>query len=703
LTPSFRYRIGCDIGGTFTDVVLFDEETGRLSLIKVLSTPRSLEVGATNGIKQVLKTIDVDPENVKYISHATTIATNAIIGQVGLELPKTGFITTKGYKDLVEIMRQIRPHPYDFFTDKPRPLVPRHLRKEVTERIDAEGTVIRKLDEDEVREALRAFRKEGVEAVAVCTLFSFLNPVHEKRIGELIMEELPCIPFSLSHEVLPEFREYERASTTIINALLFKIVSNYLRSLRDHLKTIELGVDLLIMQSSGRTMSSKMAMKRPVQIVESGPAAGSIAAAFMGSLTGYENLVSFDMGGTTSKVCMVEMGRPRVTTEFEVGGTVASGRIMRGSGWPIMVPVIDLVEIGAGGGSIAWIDTGGALRVGPVSAGAMPGPSCYGLGGTEPTITDAYVLLGILNPEYFLGGEMKIHVELAQESIAKRIADPLGIEPVEASSNMAMVANSSLVRGARIVTVERGSDPKEIDMMAFGGAGPMVASSLMDELGFRRVIIPEAPGLFSAHGLLVSNVGHDYVLALIHETGDLDLDEINQAFMRLERRGHEDLANEGFRREHTLIAKSLDMRYLGQSYELNVPIPEEEITDKVLSDIEKRFHTLHEARYGYCAPEETIQNVNIRISAIGIIPPLELKVEKEEGKSPNKALKGFRDIYLPGSGGFISSAIYDRYRLKPGNVLTGPAIIEQIDSTTLIRPKQEAKIDCYRQIILRKI
>jgi N-methylhydantoinase A len=703
LTPSFRYRIGCDIGGTFTDVVLFDEETGGLSLIKVLSTPMNLEVGASNGIKRVLKTTEVDPEKVQYISHATTIATNAIIGQVGLELPKTGFITTKGYKDLIEIMRQIRPHPYDFFTDKPRPLVPRHLRKEVTERVDAEGKVIRKLDEDEVREALRTFREEGVEAIAVCTLFSFLNPVHEKRIGELIIEELPSVPFSLSHKVLPEFREYERASTTIINTLLFKIVSSYLSSLTDHLKAIGLGVDLLIMQSSGKTMSSKMAMRRPVHIVESGPAAGSIAAAYMGSLTGYENLVSFDMGGTTTKVCMVEKGKPRVTTEFEVGGTVASGRIMRGSGWPILVPVIDLVEIGAGGGSIAWIDTGGALRVGPVSAGAKPGPACYDLGGVEPTITDAYVLMSIINPEYFLGGEMEIHVELAEKSITEKIADPLGIEPVEAAINMAKVANSSIVRGARIVTVERGSDPKELDMMAFGGAGPMVASSLMDELGFRQVIVPEAPGLFSAHGLLVSNIGHDYVLAWIYETGDLDLDGLEQAFMRLERRGLEDLASEGFTRENTMIAKSLDMCYLGQSYELSVPIPEKEITGEALSDIEKRFHTLHKARYGYSAPEETIQNVNIRVSAIGIIPPLKLKVEKGEGKSPDKALKGFRDIHLPGSGGFIRSAIYDRYRLKPGNVLTGPAIIEQIDSTTLIRPEQEAKIDCYRQIVLQKI
>ena len=703
MKPSFRYRVGCDIGGTFTDVVLFDEETGRLSLIKVPSTPRSPEVGAASGIERALETMGVDPKDVRYISHATTIATNAIIGQAGLELPKIGFITTRGYRDLIEIMRQIRPNPYDFFTDKPRPLVPRHLRREVTERVGADGRVIRKLDEDEVREALRAFREEGVEAVAVCTLFSFLDPMHEKRIGEMIGEELPGVHFSLSHEVLPEFREYERASTTIINTLLFKIIDGYLRSLEDHLRAIGLSADLLLMQSNGRNMSSAMAMRRPVYIAESGPAAGSIAAAYMGSLAGYESLVSFDMGGTTTKVCLIEKGQPRVTTEFEVGGTVASGRILRGSGWPIMVPVIDLVEIGAGGGSIAWIDTGGALRVGPMSAGAEPGPACYGLGGTEPTITDAYVLLGIINPEYFLGGEMKIDVELATESVKERIADPLAIDPIEAASNIAEVATSSIVRGARIVTVERGSDPREIVMMAFGGAGPMVASSLMEELGFRRVIVPEAPGLFSAYGLLVSNVGHDYTLAWICETQDFDLNELNRSFRRLERRGLEDLASEGFRSEQIRVVRSLDMRYLGQSYELNVPIPEEEITGGVLSDIEKRFHALHEARYGYCAPEEIIQNVNIRVSAIGIMPPLKIKAEKEREVSPEGALKGFRDVYLPRSGGYVSCAIYDRYRLKPGNVVTGPAIIEQIDSTTLIQPEQEAKIDCHRQIVLRKI
>jgi len=695
--------IGCDIGGTFTDVVLFDEETGRISLIKVPSTPRNPEAGAASGIKRALETMGLDPGDVRYISHATTIGTNAIIGQAGLELPKMGFITTKGYRDLVEIMRQIRPDPYDFFTDKPRPLVPRHLRRGVTERVGADGGVIRKLDEDEVREALREFADEDVEAVAVCTLFSFLNPTHEKRIGEIIGEELPGVPFSLSHEVLPEFREYERASTTIINALLFKIVDGYLRSLEDHLRSIGLSADLLLMQSSGRTMSSKMARRRPVYIVESGPAAGSIAAAYMGSLAGYESLVSFDMGGTTTKVCLIEKGQPRVTTEFEVGGAVASGRILRGSGWPIMVPVIDLVEIGAGGGSIAWIDTGGALRVGPISAGAEPGPACYGLGGADPTITDAYVLLGIIDPDYFLGGEMKVDVDLAMESVESRIADPLGLEPVEAASSIAEVANSSLVRGARIVTVERGSDPREIVMMAFGGAGPMVASSLMEELGFRRVIVPEAPGLFSAYGLLVSDVGHDYVLAWISVTQDLDLKELNRALGRLERLGIEDLASEGFAEEQIRMERSLDMRYLGQSYELNVPIPEGEITGEALRDIEKRFHALHEARYGYCAPGEIIQNVNIRVTAIGIMPPLKLEAEKEGEASPDGALKGLREVYLPRSGGYVSCAIYDRYRLKPGNVVTGPTVIEQIDSTTLIQPGQEAKIDGYRQIVLRKI
>jgi len=703
LKVSLRYRISCDIGGTFTDVILFDEETGRLSLTKVASTPRRPERGAINGVARALDTMCVDPGHVGYISHATTIATNAIIGQSGLELPKVGFITTEGYRDLLEIMRQIRPNPYDFFTDKPRPLVPRHLRKEVVERIGADGRVIRGLDEDGVRHVLSELGEERVEAIAVCTLFSFLNPVHEKRIGDIIQEELPGTPFSLSHEVLPEFREYERASTTIINTLLYKIIDDYLSSFEDSLRVIGLRSDLLLMQSNGRNTSSKMARRHPVYIVESGPAAGTIAAAYMGHLSGYENLVSFDMGGTTSKVCLIEKGEPKVTTEFEVGGTVASGRILRGSGWPVMVPVIDLVEIGAGGGSIAWIDSGGALRVGPKSAGAEPGPACYGLGGAEPTITDAYIILGIINSEYFLGGEMEIDMEKAKDTVKERIADPLGIDPVDAASNIVEVANSNLVRGARIVTVERGSDPRDIVMMAFGGAGPMVASSLMDELGFKRVIIPEAPGLFSAYGLLVSDVGHDYVHSWIYETRDLDIEELNRTFNQLEKKGLEDLSSEGFEKESIRVSRSLDMRYLGQSYELNVPIPQREITYESLVEIENSFHARHDARYGYCAKEETLQSVNLRLSAIGVTPPPMIKAKKEADPAPDKALKGFRDVYLTRSGGQTRCAIYDKYRLKPGNKLMGPAIIEQIDSTTFIKPEHEARIDPYSQIVLQKI
>jgi len=342
--------------------------------------------------------------------------------------------------------------------------------------------------------------------------------------------------------------------------------------------------------------------------------------------------------------------------------------------------------------------------VGPMSAGAEPGPACYGLGGVEPTVTDAHVLLGVINPGYFLGGEMEIDADRAEESIRERIADPLGLEPVEAASSIADVANSNLVRGARIVTVERGSDPREMAMMAFGGAGPMVASSLMEELGFERVIVPVAPGLFSAYGLLVSNVGHDYVHGWISPTRDLDLEKLNGALRGLERRGLEDLAGEGFREGQIRMERSLDMRYLGQSYELNVPIPDGEITGGALSDIEGRFHALHEVRYGYCAPEEIIQNVNIRVTAIGAMPPIKLQAEKEGGpKPPRGALKGHRDVYLHGSGGYVSCGIFDRYRLEPGNVVTGPAVIEQIDSTTLVQPGQEARIDGHRQIVLRKI
>ena len=693
-------RVGCDIGGTFTDVVLLDEVNGKLTLIKVPSTPKKPEIGAVEGIVKAIKEAAVNSNKLRFIFHATTIATNAIIGQIGIETSKVGLVTTKGFKDLLEIGRQIRPDPYDIFTDKPMPLIPRYLRMEVSERIGADGEIIKPLNVADVKRVIAAFKREGVTSIAVCTLFSFLNPAHENMIKELIEKEYPQAKVSLSHEILPEFREYERMSTAVINACLIEIVERYLSSFEEKLRKTGLRSKILLMQSNGKVMTTEMAKKRPIYIVESGPAAGVIASAYIGRILGYRNLVSFDMGGTTAKVCLIEGYEPKVTTEFEVGGKIASGRIVRGSGWPIKVPVIDLVEIGAGGGSIAWVDPDGVLKVGPKSAGADPGPACYGRGGEKPTVTDAYLYLGVINPEYFVGGEIPISVEYAEKSIKRYIADPLGLDPVEAASGIVEIANANMSRALRIVSVERGLDPQELVMIAFGGAGPMVAGRMMEELGFSKTIIPEAPGLFSAFGMLVSDVGYSYTLTRLTRTSNINYESLSKDFNELVKAGVDDLLSEGIPRDRIVIIKSVDMRYVGQSYELNIPFPEGNINEELIGELERRFHSAHEVRYGYCAPEDPIELVNLRVSTIGVLPKFKPRKFRIVGEDPSRAKKGYRDVYFRQIGDFVKCPVYDKYRLEAGNRIDGPAVIEQVDSTIVINPNQSAIIDPYLHVVI---
>ncbi|MFX0090017.1 MAG: hydantoinase/oxoprolinase family protein [Candidatus Hodarchaeota archaeon] len=694
------FRIGCDIGGTFTDVIVFDERSGKITVTKEPTTTRKPEIGAYKAIEMAMEKGKLKPKDARFISHATTVATNAIIGQIGLELSKTGLITTRGFRDLIEIGRQIRPDPYDFFVDKPRPLIPRYLRKEVTERIGHDGSILLGLNEGEARKVIRELKEEGVDSIAVCSLFSFVNPTHEKRINELIQEEYPEVDVTLSHEILPEFREYERTTTTVLNAALRSLIGEYVDKLEKALYDLGLSCELLIMQSNGRIMKSEMATRNPVRIIESGPAAGVVAASYMSKLVNLPNLVSFDMGGTTTKVCLIENGEPTFTTDFEVGGLTASGRAVVGSGWPVRVPVIDLVEIGAGGGSIAWIDAGGALRVGPRSAGAEPGPACYGLGGHKPTVTDAYLLLGVINPEYFLGGKMKINHSYSEKSVKEEIAEVLGIDIIKAANGIAKVANSNMSRALRIVTIERGKDPRELPIIAFGGAGPMVASNLMEDLGFVSCIIPVAPGLFSAHGLLVTDIGHDYSMTYLSRTDSIEIKLLNNCFTKLERQGFEDLIREGIASNQILISKTIDMRYVGQSYELNIDVANEAIDESVLRTLEERFHQVHEERYGYSAKGEPTEVVNLRLAATGPTKPLRMKKRSKKGKDASRAKKFKREVYFEKEDEKVKCEVYDRYKLDPGNEIYGPAVIEQGDTTTLIQPNQMAKVDSYDQLII---
>ena len=695
-----RYRLGVDVGGTFTDAILLNESTGEVRTGKVPSTPSDPSDGFLNVVHRMLGQNDVAPETVKYLVHGTTVATNAIIEG---NLSKTAFITTEGFRDLLEIQTGIRPVLYDLQFEKLRPLVPRFLCFGIPERLDFRGDVLVPLDEESVRQVARQLRDEDVESVAVCLLHSYINPDHEKRIGGILEEMLPSVLFSLSSEVAPEFREYFRASTTVINAAIRPVVARYLKSIQDRVRVSGISGELLVMQSSGGVLTFEAAIERPVFMVESGPAAGVIAASYLGSSLGHDNVISFDMGGTTAKTGLIENGTPRVTKDYEVGGTAsATEHGSRGSGYPIRTPVIDLVEIGAGGGSIAWIDSGGILRVGPHSAGADPGPVCYGQGGTEPTITDANLVLGRLSPNYFLGGEMELDIEGARRAIQEKCADPLGMGVAEVALGIVEIANSAMVGALRQVSVQRGYDPRDFVLVAFGGAGPVHANRLAAELEIPTVLVPPSPGTTSAMGLLVTDIKHDYSVTLIQRADRLDFTAANSSFQRMKQEGEAALVREGVGPEDTVFVYQADMRYVGQSYELTIPLADDEMASRKLMDLLDRFHREHERAYGFKADEEPVEFVALRLSAVGSISRPRTREIAGSGLDLASALKTSRPAYFAESGGLVDCRIYDRYKLQPGLEVPGPAIVEEIDSTTVIHPGYRAVADNSGNLFLQR-
>ena len=695
-----QYRLGVDVGGTFTDAILLNESTGEVRTGKVPSTPSDPSDGFLNVVHRMLGQNDVAPDTVKYLVHGTTVATNAIIEG---NLSKTAFITTDGFRDLLEIQTGIRPVLYDLQFEKLRPLVPRYLCFGIPERLDFRGDVLVPLDEGAVRQVAKQLDNEGVESVAVCLLHSYINPEHEKRIGEILGEMLPSVLFSLSSEVAPEFREYFRASTTVINAAIRPVVSRYLKRIQDRVRGSGVEGELLVMQSSGGVLTFEAAIERPVFMVESGPAAGVIGASYLGSSLGHENVISFDMGGTTAKTGLIENGTPRVTKDYEVGGTAAATEHgSRGSGYPIRTPVIDLVEIGAGGGSIAWIDSGGILRVGPQSAGADPGPVCYGKGGTDPTITDANLVLGRLSPDYFLGGEMELDIEGSRRAIQEKCADPLGMGVAEVALGIVEIANSAMVGALRQVSVQRGYDPRDFVLVAFGGAGPVHANRLAAELEIPTVLVPPSPGTTSAMGLLVTDIKHDYSVALIQRADRLDFKVAHDSFQRMKLEGEAALAREGVGPEDTDFVHQADMRYVGQSYELTIPLADDELASGKLTGLLDRFHREHERAYGFKADEEPVEFVALRLSAVGSISRPRIREIAASGSDLASALKTNRPAYFAESGGLVDCDIYDRYKLQPGLEVLGPAIVEEIDSTTVIHPGYRAVADNSGNLFLQR-
>ena len=688
------YRLGVDIGGTFTDIALIDETTGRIYTDKVSSTPQDPSGGFMEAVQRLLAKQQIAAKDVAYIVHGTTIATNAIIeGKVA----PTGFITTEGFRDMLEIARQIRPTLYDLQFEKPRPLVPRHRCFGVPERLNAGGTVLTPLDEKALRQVAHALRAEGVEAIAVCFLHAYANPVHERRAGAILAEVFPEAVVSLSAEVAPEFREYLRASTTAINSNIRPVVARYLQRIEDRLAG--LAAELLVMQSSGGVYTFAAARQKPVYMVESGPAAGVIAAAHLGQARGYQQVISFDMGGTTTKAALIQDGVPSVTKDYEVGTTAQAGLgATRGAGYPIRTPVIDLVEIGAGGGSIAWVDPGRILRVGPQSAGADPGPACYGRGGTHPTVTDANLALGRLNPSYFLGGEIAIDPVAAQRAIEQHCARPLGMDWVAAAHGIVKIANTAMVNALRLVSVQRGYDPRDFALVAFGGAGPAHANRLAALTEIPVAIIPQSPGTASALGLLVTDLKHDYATTLIQRLDQVDSQTLEQTFRTLEAQGRETLGREGMAEAAMEFRRQVDLHYVGQSHELTLPLAAGALGPAELAQLLAQFHRTYERAYGFSAPGEDVELVSVRITAIGqIAKPALAPLAKAAGEA---TAKGHRPVYFAEREGFVDCPVYDRYALGADAVVQGPAIVEEIDSTTVVHPQYQVRVDEVGQMVL---
>jgi N-methylhydantoinase A len=685
-----RFRAGVDVGGTFTDIVLVEEATGEISIAKVATVPADPSQGCINGIDKALASFAIDPEEVAFTVHGTTIATNTIIEGKGA---KAGLVTCEGFRDVLEIAFQTRPTLYDVFYDRPKPLIPRYLCLGVPARIGSEGEELVPLDEEILRQRARFFRDEKVEAIAVAFLHSYLNPSHERRAAEILAEECPDIPVVLSSDVCSEYREYPRTSTTVVNTVLVPRVAPYVERLESRLDERGIKSGLHLMTSSGGIMAAATTKHQPVHLIESGPAGGVIGAAFVARLSGYDNLLALDIGGTTAKAAVVNHGEPQIADEFEVGASaVATVTGARGKGYPVRTPVISLLEIGAGGGSIANVDPGGALTVGPQSSGADPGPVCYDRGGTEPTLTDANVVLGRINPDFFLGGEEKLNVGLAEEAMRRHVAEPMGLELMDAARSVIEIANARMTSALYFITVQQGIDPRDYVLVPSGGAGPMQAVAIARALGVGKVLVPPTPGVNSAVGLLATDLKHEVVRTFMTRADQADPQALGTVFGEMEAPTRALLDQEGVSEDRIEIRREIDMCYFGQSFQLRVSMTGgiDASTAEVMS---RAFHDRHEEVYGFCDREGATLFVNLRLTAIGKVDRPRLRQIEKGTVDAGAARKGRRRVYFSSAGGLVDCDLYDRGKLLFGNRFRGPAIIEQMDTTTVVPPDATVLVD----------
>ena len=674
------YMVGIDVGGTFTDFVSYDPQTKSVEVWKNPSTPRDPNDGILTGLGKFEQ-----PGDIENIRLGTTVATNAILERKGATV---GYVTTEGFRDIPFIQRGNRRSHYDITWVKPKPLVKRRHSYEIGERIMANGEVETPLDEADVRALAKRIKEEGeIEALSVNLLFSYVSPNHERRVKEILAEELPDIPVSISYEVLPKWKEYERASTTIADAYIKPTVSNQVRNIRQRFKENGITEKVVVIKSNGGEMSLEAAQESPIQMTVSGPTGGVIAGKHIAGLCGIDHLVTFDMGGTSTDTSTIVGGHENFTTDFEIE-----------FGIPIQIPMIDIRTIGAGGGSIAWIDKGGMLRVGPESSGADPGPACYGNGGTKATVTDANVVLGRINPDNFLGGKMKLDKAAADKAI-KTVADDLGRSPEETALAVIQIANNNMVGALRSVLIERGLDPRDFSLLGFGGAGPLHVADLMNDAGIPSGIVPNYPGQFSAFGFILTDARVDTQRTVQMTSKRFDQARASEVMHSLIETGINDLKAQGYG-ENVEILRSLEMRYLGQNYELEIPISFDTFTDETTPQLWQAFHDMHLARFGFNIPREVIEVITVKATTVSLTDKPEFATIGEAGGADAEPASRRQVTFEDGEH---DTPIYDRAALKGGHRISGPAIVEEAASVTILRPEQNLRVDAYGNLLIGKI
>lgn len=683
-------RVGIDVGGTFTDLVALDEKSGSLVRYKVPTTPRAPEESVVAVLRRLVAS-ECDA-TISLISHSSTIATNALLGQLNLELPRVALLTTHGFRDVLEIGRQNRAEIYNLFVRRPRPLVDKADRLGIYERLDPTGAIVTPLDAASLQPAIEHLVRNEIRTVAVSFLHAYANPIHERAAADAIRSRIGSIDITLSSEIDPEPREYERTSTAVVNAALTPLVRRYLANLEHDVRDMEVKAPIYVMQSNGGMVSAEIASRRPAAMIESGPASGAIGAAFLGRQLGIENILSFDMGGTTAKAGTIFDGEPQVASEFEAAGKTHSGRAIKGSGYPVRFPFIDLAEVSAGGGTIAWIDAGETLRVGPFSAGADPGPAAYGF-GMQPTVTDANIVLGRLNSDAMLGGELRLDATRSREAIGTLMPYLPGLDLERVAYGIVQLVDNEMAKVLRIVSIERGHDPRTFTMLAFGGGGPLHACAVAESLEVERIIVPVSPGLFSAWGLLAADVRASHVRTISQAADTIDPKHVENTFHEMQVLGEEELRAQNVADAEMRFLRELEMRYFGQSYELTVLAPSRIDTGSLRRAVQD-FHTRHERTYGYASREDVVEIVAARLVTIGVTPKPAASTLRKRSKRDTAVpeISGHRYVYL-NNANHTSTPIYKREHLLADDVVIGPAIIEEYDSTTLVASGWNAEVD----------